>query len=67
MITALRIYSKKYCKQHHLPTIINDEHEYYTISKAITGGLSNVMHQVNIKGKTHINKFHYDGNNTSYI
>ena len=61
-ITALRIQLKKYCKLHHLPTLINDEREYYSIRNAITGGLSNVMHRVNIKDETHINKFRYIDN-----
>lgn len=61
-ITSLRINLKKYCKINHLPTLINDEEEYYSLRNNITGGLSNVMHRNNIKGETHINKFRYELN-----
>ena len=37
----------------------NDEEAYKIIRNGITGGLSNVMHRVNIKGVTKINKFKY--------
>ena len=61
-ITSLRINLKKYCKINHLPTLINDEEEYYSLRNNITGGLSNVMHRYNIKGETHINKFRFELN-----
>ena len=61
-VTRLRIQLKKFCKIQNLPTLINDEEEYYSLRNGITGGLSNVMHRVNIKDETHINKFRYEEN-----
>ena len=66
-ITRLRTQLKKFCKLHHLPTLINDEQEYYSLRNNITGGLSNVQHRYNIKGETHINKFRYDAVNNKVI
>ncbi len=66
-ITSLRIQLKKFCKLNHLPTLINDEQEYYSLRNNITGGLSNVQHRYNIKGETHINKFRYDAINNKVL
>ena len=38
---------------------ISNEPTYHILRAGITGGLSNVMHRVNIKGETHINHFRY--------
>ena len=66
-ITRLRIQIKKYCKLHHLPMTISNEKEYYRLRNGITGGLSNVMHRVNIRGKSTIHRFEFDKqNNTGY-
>lgn len=59
-ITKLRIQLKKFCKLHHLPTLITDEKEYHSLRENITGGISNVLHRMNIKGLTKINRFTYD-------
>ena len=45
----------------------NDEDVYKILRKGITGGLSNVMHRVNIKGETKINKFKYDEENKTVV
>ena len=58
-INRLRIQLKKYCKLNHLPTLINDATEYYSLRDNMTGGISNVLHRVNIKGETLINRFRY--------
>ena len=59
-VTRLRIQLKKFCKLNHFPTTITNEAEYHRLRVGITGGLSNVMHRVNIRGETHINRLHYD-------
>ena len=61
-ITRLRIQLKNYCKLHNLPTLITDEDEYRSLRDNIVGGLSNVMHRVNVSGETHINKLYYEHN-----
>ena len=61
-ITRLRIQLKNYCKLHNLPTLITDENEYRSLRDNIVGGLSNVMHRVNVSGETHINKLYYEQN-----
>lgn len=58
-ITRLRVQLKKYCLFKNLPMTITDEHEYTDLRNNITGGLSNVMHRVNLKGITRINKLRY--------
>ena len=59
-ITRLRIQLKKFCSENHLPTLINDEAVYHSIRKSITGGISNVLHRMNLRGITHINKYRFD-------
>ncbi|WP_289705092.1 hypothetical protein, partial [Bacteroides acidifaciens] len=66
-ITRTKIQLKKFCKLHHLPTLITDEKEYYNLRENITGGLSNVLHRVNIRGQTLINKLKYDAVNDRII
>ena len=58
-ITKLKIQLRKYCLKYDLPMTLckHDEDAYKVIRNGITGGLSNVMHRVNIKGETKINKF----------
>ena len=59
-IVRLEIQLRKYCVMNGLPMTITDENEYYELRNNITGGLSNVMHRLNIKGETKINKMKYD-------
>ena len=59
-VNHLRIQLKKYCLLNGLPMTISDEREYYDLREGITGGLSLVMHRLNLRGITHINKFRYD-------
>lgn len=66
-ITRTKIQLKKFCKLHLLPTLITDEKEYYSLRENITGGLSNVLHRVNIRGETLINKLKYDAINNRVI
>ena len=61
-ITRLRIRLKKFCCLNNLPMTINDEYEYYSLRQNITGGLSNVLHRLNIKGSTEINRFKFENN-----
>ena len=61
-ITKLKIQLRKYCLLNDLPmTLCNKDKDVYKILRdGITGGLSNVMHRVNIKGETKINKFRWN-------
>ena len=43
-ITRTKKQLKKFCKLHHLPTLITDENEYYNLKENITGVFSNVLH-----------------------
>lgn len=49
-ITRVRIQVSKYCKSHHLPTIISTRTEYQFWRSAIFGGLSFVLHRITIAG-----------------
>lgn len=68
-IAKLKIQLRKYCLKYDLPMTLckNDEEAYKVIRNGITGGLSNVMHRVNIKGSTKINKFKYDIDNKTVV
>ena len=66
-ITRLRIQLKKFCSMKHLPTLITDEQEYHSLRDNITGGISNVLHRMNIRGETKINRFKYDVINNRVI
>jgi len=59
----LMIQLRRYAIYNNLTFTIDKNHKYVhdTLRKHITGGLSNVLHRVNIKGETKINKFFYDG------
>ena len=57
----LYIQLKKYCLNHNLPMTIVDENVYHVLRAGITGGMSNVLHRLNIKGTTPITKLVYDG------
>jgi len=59
----LMIQLRRYAIYNNLTFTIDKSHKYVhdTLRKHITGGLSNVLHRVNIKGETKINKFFYDG------
>ena len=46
---------RKYCLLHNLPMTINNEEVYRLLRKGITGGMSNVLHRLNIKYQTPIN------------
>ena len=59
-VTRLRIQLKKFCKVNHLPMTITNEAEYHRLRAGITGGLSNVMHRVNLRGETCITRLHFD-------
>ncbi len=61
-VTKLRLRLRKYAIKNSLPMALGkaDEQAYHIIRKGITGGLSNVQHRVNIKGKTRINKLKYN-------
>ncbi|KAA6370182.1 MAG: hypothetical protein EZS28_034290 [Streblomastix strix] len=59
----------KYAIVKNLPMTIDDEEVYWFLRKSIHGGLSQVFHQYNIKGLTHINKLKYnpeENNVTAY-
>ena len=51
---------KKYCRLHNLPMTITNEDVYHLLRKGITGGMSNVLHRLNIKGQTPINHLVYE-------
>ncbi|KAA6375256.1 MAG: hypothetical protein EZS28_029217 [Streblomastix strix] len=59
-ISKLKIQLMKYAIYEHLPMNINNESEYNMLKECMQGGLSNVYHQCNLKGITHINKFRYN-------
>ena len=61
-LTRLRIQLRNYALLNNLPMTIDNKIVYDKLRKSITGGLSNVQHRVNIKGKTHINHFKYENN-----
>ena len=61
-ITRLKIRVKQFADQFCLPKTITNEDEYKVLREGITGGLSNVMHRVNLKDITHINKIKYENN-----
>ncbi|KAA6362242.1 MAG: hypothetical protein EZS28_042231, partial [Streblomastix strix] len=55
-VAKLMIQMYKYAIVKNLPMIIDNEEVYWFLRKFIHGGLSQVFHQYNIKGLTHINK-----------
>jgi hypothetical protein len=57
--TKLQIQVRQYAFKYNLPMTIDNEAVHDLIRNGITGGLSNVMHRINIGGETKINKFHY--------
>ncbi|KAA6399263.1 MAG: hypothetical protein EZS28_005214 [Streblomastix strix] len=59
-ISKLKIQLMKYAIHEHLPMTINNESVYNMLKKCMQGGLSNVFHQCNLKGVTHINKLRYN-------
>lgn len=63
----LLIQLRKYCLKNNLPMTIPHEPVYHVLRNGITGGLSNVLHRVNEKGKTHINHLFYDKNKKTVI
>jgi hypothetical protein len=54
-----------YAKKNKLSMTLNDKKAVKLILSGIAGGLSNVMHRLNIAGETKINKFRYDEENNS--
>ena len=54
---------RKYCLLHNLPMTIIQEDVYHLLRQGITGGMSNVLHRLNIKGETPINHLEYDIDN----
>ena len=52
---------KKYCQLHNLPMTITNDDVYHLLRDGITGGMSNVLHRLNIKGETPINHLRYNG------
>ncbi|KAA6378792.1 MAG: hypothetical protein EZS28_025681, partial [Streblomastix strix] len=68
-VAKLMIQMYKYAIVKNLPMTIDDEEVYWFLRKSIHGGLSQVFHQYNIKGLTHINKLKYnpeENNVTAY-
>ncbi|KAA6350600.1 MAG: hypothetical protein EZS28_051886, partial [Streblomastix strix] len=68
-VAKLMIQMYKYAIVKNLPITIDDEEVYQFLRKSIHGGLSQVFHQYNIKGLTHINKLKYnpeENNVTAY-
>ena len=63
----LLIQLRKYCIKNNLPMTLSHEPTYHILRAGITGGLSNVMHRVNIKGETHINHFRYKRSTNTVI
>ncbi|KAA6359529.1 MAG: hypothetical protein EZS28_044944, partial [Streblomastix strix] len=59
-IMKLKIQLMKYAIHEHLPMTINNESVYNMLKECMQGGLSNVYHQCNLKGVTHINKLRYN-------
>ncbi|KAA6367728.1 MAG: hypothetical protein EZS28_036745, partial [Streblomastix strix] len=59
-ISKLKIQLMKYAIHEHLPMTINNESVYNILKECMQGGLSNVYHQCNLKGITHINKLRYN-------
>ncbi|KAA6391383.1 MAG: hypothetical protein EZS28_013093 [Streblomastix strix] len=59
-ISKLKIQLMKYAIHEHLPMTINNESVYNMLKECMQGGLSNVYHQCNLKGITHINKLRYN-------
>jgi hypothetical protein len=63
--SRLHIQVEKFAWKNYLPMTLSKQQPewdtiYQILRKGITGGLANVMHRINIKGLTHINKFHYN-------
>jgi hypothetical protein len=58
--TRLQIKIRQFAYKFNLPMIIDNAEVHDLIRNGITGGLSNVMHRVNIAGETKINKFYYE-------
>ena len=56
----LAINLRKYCLIHNYPMTIDNEDVYHLLRNGITGGMSNVLHRLNIKGETPINHLVYD-------
>ncbi|KAA6373464.1 MAG: hypothetical protein EZS28_031009 [Streblomastix strix] len=68
-VAKIMIQIYKYAIVKNLPMTIDDEEVYWFLRKSIHGGLSQVFHQYNIKGLTHINKLKYnpeENNVTAY-
>ncbi|KAA6393174.1 MAG: hypothetical protein EZS28_011300 [Streblomastix strix] len=68
-VAKLMIQMYKYAIVKNLPITIDEEEVYWFLRKSIHGGLSQVFHQYNIKGLTHINKLKYnpeENNVTAY-
>ncbi|KAA6361490.1 MAG: hypothetical protein EZS28_042983, partial [Streblomastix strix] len=68
-VAKLMIQMYKYAIVKNLPMTIDDEEVNWFLRKSIHGGLSQVFHQYNIKGLTHINKLKYnleENNVTAY-
>ncbi|KAA6398802.1 MAG: hypothetical protein EZS28_005672, partial [Streblomastix strix] len=59
-ISKLKIQLMKYAIHEHLPMTINNESVYNMLKECMQGGQSNVYHQCNLKGITHINKLRYN-------
>ncbi|KAA6392380.1 MAG: hypothetical protein EZS28_012092, partial [Streblomastix strix] len=59
-ISKLKIQLMKYAIHEHLLMTINNESVYNMLKECMQGGLSNVYHQYNLKGITHINKLRYN-------
>ncbi|KAH7827996.1 uncharacterized protein MONOS_11778 [Monocercomonoides exilis] len=53
---------KKFALYHNLPLALDDSRVYSLLRSSITGGLSNVMHRINIAGESHISHFHHADN-----
>ncbi|KAA6396174.1 MAG: hypothetical protein EZS28_008296 [Streblomastix strix] len=59
-ISKLKIQLMKYAIHEHLPMTINNKSVYNMLKECIQGGLSNVYHQYNLKGISHIYKLRYN-------
>ena len=56
----LAINLRKYCLLNNFPMTIDNEEVYHLLRAGITGGMSNVLHRLNIKDQTPINHLEYD-------
>jgi hypothetical protein len=58
-ITKVKVQLRNFALKYNLPTSLTNEDTIKQLEGAKYGGLTNVMHRVNIAGETHISKFRY--------